>query len=153
MSAFNPDLFLEATVTEASVKRPPLPIGDYVGIIGDVTAREWTGKTDPTKSGGALDVPVTIEVPAEVQAQMGVEVSTLRFKDSIMLDLLDNGSLDTSIGKNNHLRKYREALDMNKPGEPFSPKKMSGQVALFKIGHELYNDEIVERIKGVTRRA
>lgn len=151
-SAFSPESFLDATLNEPSVKRPPLPVGDYLGVIGEVKSRPWTGTKDPSKSGMAFDVPVALEIPAEVQAALGLTMATLNLKDSIMLDLTEAGTIDNSLGKNGHLRKYREALDMNKPGDSFSVRRMQGQVALFKIGHEMYNDEPQERIKGVTRR-
>jgi hypothetical protein len=35
----------------------------------------------------------------------------MKFTDGIMLDMNANGGIDTSVGKNNALRRYREALD------------------------------------------
>lgn len=153
MSQFDPATFLDATITEPCVKRPPLPVGDYTGVIGEVTSRAWTGKTDPTKSGIALDVAITLEIPAEVQAELGLTMSTLSMKDSIMLDLTAAGGMDLSPGKNGRLRQYREAIDMNKAGDSFSPRAMTGQVITVKINHEIYMDEPKERIQGVARKS
>lgn len=153
MSSFDPAAFLEATLTEPTIKRPPLPVGDYTGIIGEVKSRSWTGRDDPSKTGIAFDVPVTIQIPADVQESLGLKMPTITLKDSIMLDLTESGTMDNSLGKNGHLRRYREALDMNKPGDAFSAKLMQGRPVLVKIGHELYNGEPVERVKGVTRLA
>ena len=150
-SSFDPSLFLDASISEPTVKRPPLPVGDYLGVIGEVTARNWTGKKDPSKSGVAWDVPLVIEVPAEVQASLGLTSSTLQFKDSIMLDLTPNNALDNAPGRNGGLRRYREACDLNKPGDSFSARQMTGKVVKVKITHELYNDEIMERVSGVTK--
>ena len=150
-SSFDPSLFLDASISEPTVKRPPLPVGDYLGVIGEVTARNWTGKKDPSKSGVAWDVPLVIEVPAEVQASLGLISSTLQFKDSIMLDLTPNNALDNAPGRNGGLRRYREACDLNKPGDSFSARQMTGKVVKVKITHELYNDEIMERVSGVTK--
>ena len=36
MSQFDPQAFLDSTTTEASIKRPPLPIGDYTALITKV---------------------------------------------------------------------------------------------------------------------
>jgi len=149
-SSFDPALFLDVTMDAPTEKRDPLPIGDYTAVIGEVTSRAWQGKADPTKSGIALDVPLTIDVPAEIQASLGLG-STLNLKDSIMLDLTDSGMIDNSKGKNRQLRNYREALDMNKPGDVFSPRKMQGQVITVKVTHEIYQDAPVERISGVTK--
>lgn len=150
-SAFDPSLFLDASISEPTVKRPPLPVGDYLGVIGEVTARAWTGKKDPTKSGIAWDVPLTIEVPADVQVALGLTQGTLQFKDSIMLDITAGGALDNAPGRNGGLRRYREACDLNKPGDSFSARQMTGKVVKVKITHELYNDEPVERISGVAK--
>ena len=149
-SSFDPALFLDVTMDAPTEKRDPLPIGDYTAVIGEVTSRAWQGKADPTKSGIALDVPLTIDVPAEIQASLGLG-STLNLKDSIMLDLTDSSMIDNSKGKNRQLRNYREALDMNKPGDVFSPRKMQGQVITVKVTHEIYQDAPVERISGVTK--
>ena len=149
-SSFDPALFLDVTMDAPTEKRDPLPIGDYTAVIGEVTSRAWQGKADPTKSGIALDVPLTLDVPAEIQASLGLG-STLNLKDSIMLDLTDSGMIDNSKGKNRQLRNYREALDMNKPGDVFSPRKMQGQVITVKVTHEIYQDAPVERISGVTK--
>jgi len=148
-SSFNPDTFLDATLTDPTEKRPPLPVGDYTAILGAVTARQWQGKADPTKSGIAWDIPVTIDVPAEVQAELKMDQSTLNLKDSIMIDLTANGTIDNGPGKNRRLRAYREATDMNKPGDVFSARKMEGKIVKVKITHDLWEGQPIEKISGV----
>lgn len=151
MSMFNPDTFLDATIEAPTEKRPPLPAGDYTAVIGDVKSRAWQGKKDPTKSGIAWDIPLTLEIPADVQTQLGLQQPTITLTDSIMLDLTEAGTIDNSPGKNRGLRNYREALDMNKAGDVFSARKMTGQAVRVKVKHELYEDQIMERVGGVTR--
>jgi len=151
MSMFNPDTFLDATIEAPTEKRPPLPAGDYTAVIGEVKSRAWQGKKDPTKSGIAWDIPLTLEIPADVQTQLGLQQPTITLTDSIMLDLTDAGTIDNSPGKNRGLRNYREALDMNKAGDVFSARKMTGQAVRVKVKHELYEDQIMERVGGVAR--
>ncbi len=151
MSMFNPDTFLDATIEAPTEKRPPLPAGDYTAVIGEVKSRAWQGKKDPTKSGIAWDIPLTLEIPADVQTQLGLTQPTITLTDSIMLDLTDAGTIDNSPGKNRGLRNYREALDMNKAGDVFSARKMTGQAIRVKVKHELYEDQIMERVGGVAR--
>ena len=153
MSQFDPDSFLDATLSEPTVKRPPLPVGDYVGQIGEIKGREWKGVSDPSKSGYAWDVPIVIQVPPEVQSALGLELATLTLRDSIMIDTTPQGTIDNSLGKNGQLRRYREATDMNKPGDSFSARKMQGAIVTVKIKHDLYQGEPVERIAGVTKPA
>ncbi len=151
MSMFNPDTFLDATIEAPTEKRPPLPAGDYTAVIGEVKSRAWQGKKDPTRSGIAWDIPLTLEIPADVQTQLGLTQPTITLTDSIMLDLTDAGTIDNSPGKNRGLRNYREALDMNKAGDVFSARKMTGQAVRVKVKHELYEDQIMERVGGVAR--
>jgi len=151
MSMFDPSTFLDATIEAPTEKRPPLPAGDYTAIIGEVKSRAWQGKKDPTKSGIAWDVPLTLEIPADVQTQLGLTQPTITLTDSIMLDLTEGGTIDNSPGKNRGLRNYREALDMNKAGDVFSARKMTGQAIRVKVKHELYEDQIMERVGGVAR--
>ena len=127
ISSFDPSMFLDMTLDEPTIKRPPLPVGDYLAVLGEVTSRRWTSNKDPAnpKSGIVWDVPMTIEVPAELQSSLNLPPS-LKNKDSIMLDTTESGGIDNGIGKNGRLRSYREALDQNKPGDSFSARAMSG---------------------------
>jgi len=149
MSNFDPSSFVDITITEEFTRRPPLPVGDYTAIIGDITCVPWQGKADPAKSGLKYVVPLTIEVPPNVQSDLGLSIPTIKLTDGIMLDLTEAGTLDTSPGKNGALRRYRDALKMNKAGEPFSPRKMVGQPITVRIIHEVWNEQIQERVAGV----
>lgn len=148
-NTFDPAQFLDMESTEPLVRRPPLPPGDYRAVVGEVTATTWQGKVDPTKSGIKYVVPLTIDVPAELQSAIGQP--TIKLTDGIMLDMTESGTLDYAPGKNGGLRRYREALDMNKPGEVFSARRMQGQALLIKLTHEIYNGDIQERISGVAK--
>lgn len=150
-SAFDPSAFLDAQITEVLIKRPPVPVGDYTAVIGDITARTWQGVKDPSKSGIAWDIPLTVELPPEVQTALGIDKSTISMKDSIMIDLNDAGMIDTGVGKNNRLRAYREACNLNNPGDVFSARKMVGAVITVKIKHGVYNDLPTEEIGAVAR--
>lgn len=151
-SAFDPQAFLDASIDTPLERRNPLPVGDYRGVIGEVTARQWTGKEDTSKTGIAWDVPITIDVPAELQSALELP-PTLNVKDSIMLDLTPSGTIDASKGKNGKLRTYREALDMNKPGDVFNARKMQGQLVTVRIKHREYAGNIQEDVAGVAKAA
>lgn len=152
-SQFDAATFLDATIAEPSVKRPPLTAGaDFVGIIGEPKSRNWQGKVDPSKSGVAIDIPVEIDLtsrPEEPAAKGGVTKVTL--SDSIMLDLTPQGAIDNAPGKNGKLRRYREALDMNKPGDQFSFRAMQGRMIRVKIKHDPYEGEIYDKIDNVAK--
>jgi hypothetical protein len=148
MSNFDPTAFLDATITEVSVKRLPLPAGqDFVGIVGDIKGRNWTSR-DGTKSGVAMDVPVTIDCSAYPELNSQAKVT---LQDSIMLDVTEAGGIDLAPGKNTKLRRYREALGMNVAGEPFSFRAMTGRMIKVKIKHDPYEGEIYDKIDSVAK--
>lgn len=149
-SQFSPDSFLDATITEPTTRRPPLPAGrDFIGIIGEVKSTAWQGKKDPSQSGIRIDVPIEIDITAtpDVLAIVGQEKIVLI--DGIMLDTTPGGSIDNSPGKNSKLRRYREALNMNKPGDAFSFRQMQGRQIRVKIKHELFEGDILDKIESV----
>jgi len=150
-SAFDPQSFLDAQITETMVKRPPLPVGDYRAVIGDISARQWTGKADPSKTGIAWDIPLTVEVPAAIQHDLGLMNSTLNLKDSVMIDLTENGTINTAPGANRRLRAYRDATDNNVAGQPFSARMLVGKVITVKIAHDIWEDAPIEKITGVAK--
>ena len=152
MSSFDPNSFLDFATEEQSLKRPPLPEGEYTAIIGELAVRDWVSPRDPTKSGKAFDVQLTIDVPGDVQAELGLTEPTIKTKDSIMLDLTPTGALDYSIGKNAKLRKYRDATNNNIAGKTFSPRMLIGQVITAKITHREYPEgsgDLFEQVAGV----
>ena len=157
---FDPNAFLDLPVDAPLVKRPPLPVGDYTATVKEVTARPWQSKdkvderTGQLKSGIAYDVILTVEVPESARALVGLEQTSIELKDSIMLELTATGSIDQAPGKNGALRRYREALDMNKPGEVFAARKMQGKMLLVKLAHREYpvgSGDLFEEVKGVAR--
>ena len=152
MSNFDPTSFLDATLTEATTKRKPIPAGlELVGIIGEPKSRAWVGKQDPTKSGIAIDISVEIDLSAypDVAAETGANKVTLN--DSIMLDLTEANTIDNAPGKNGKLRRWREALGMNTPGDPFSFRMMQGRQIKVKIGHREYQGDIFDEIASVVK--
>lgn len=152
MSTFDPSAFLDFTTTEESVKRPPIPVGDYTGVIGDVTAEPWLSSKDHTKSGMKINVVIDLDLPGDVVENLNLNSPTLKVRDSIMLDLTAEGAIDMAAGKNGKLRKYREATNNNKKGSPFNARMLSGQVITVKVGHREYPEgsgDYFENVEGI----
>lgn len=154
MSMFDAQSFLDAQIDGTLEKRDPLPTTrEYRAVIGELTSRNWQSTKDPSKEGVAFDVPLTLDVPVDLQESGGLP-PTLTLKDGIMLDLTPAGAIDTAKGKNSKLRMYRDALDMNQPGVPFNPRSMTGRVVLVRIKHEEWPEgsgNLQERPNGVAR--
>ena len=156
MQTFDPTAFLDLPVDAPLERRSPIPAQDYLAIIQEVNARQWQSK-DKTNSDGSpktgivYDVTLAVQVPPEVKAAANLSMDTLTMRDSIMLDLNDQGGIDTAPGRNRALRAYREALDMNKPGEIFRAREMAGRLIRVRVKHEEYQGNIQERVDGVAK--
>lgn len=154
LQSFNPEQFLDSVVDQPFERRTPLPVenpdrpdGLYVGMIKEIKARTWQAK-DPdakNKAGIAWDITVDVQIPVSFQESLKLP-PTLGMVDGVMVDTNDAGFIDFTPGKNRRLRMWREALDMNKPGDTFSGRKMLGQPVLVKVRHEDYQGDIMDRL-------
>lgn len=157
---FDPQAYLDAPIDAPLVRRPVIAAADYPGIIESLVARQWTSKdkydevTGQLKSGLAFDVVVAVEVPEAERERCGLQGNTLKLKDSIMVDLTSEKAIDESPGRNSRLRIYREAADMNKPGETFRPRALIGKPIKVRVGHRvLESGDPTEELKTVSRLA
>lgn len=157
-SAFDPNVFLDAQQTEVNEKRPPIPAdnpaspdGLYTAVIGEIGTKSGTiGKGERTgQPWVAMSVPLKLQLPPEVQA-LGLPPE-FQITDQCFLDLTPQGGLDNGKGKNRQQRAYREACDLNKPGDVFAWRMLQGKIVKVKLSHEIYNDAIQERVAAVTR--
>jgi len=154
ISSFDPSTFLDATTTEALVRRPPLPVGDYIGTVGEPKSRSWTSKKEDAKvkAGIAIDVPVKIDLSSYPDAQSALGgIDSVQLTAGIMLDLNEGKMIDWGVGKNGALRRWREALGMNNPGEAFSIRAMQGRQVRVKVKHEPYEGENYDKIDSVAK--
>lgn len=152
-SIFSPETFLDATTTEESVKRPPLPAGrEFQALIKGIKMRTWQGKQDPTKGGVAADLTMEFDLAAypDVQTLLG-GLDKVTIIDGIMLDMTEGGSIDYSPGKNAKLRRYREATGLNVAGQPFALRMFEGRMVKARIKHDPYEGEIYDKIESVAK--
>jgi hypothetical protein len=153
MSAFDPTQFLDATTTEAATRRPPLPVGDYLGVLGAPDVRQVQGKKDPSQTYAFCDFPVTIDLTANPSVRTKIGQDQVKLRYSVSLDTNATG-LDWSPGKNTGLRLLREATNTNKPGESFSIRGLEGRMVKCKITHREYPEgsgEMQDNISAVAK--
>ena len=151
MSQFDPEAFLDSTMDQPLTKRPPIMPGSYSAEIGEPKMREWASK-DGTKSGLALDVPLTLQLTPEEAERVGQP--SVGVTDSLFLDIGSDGkSLDVAPGKNRRLRAYREATGLNNPGDKFSVRMLQGRQVKVAVKHEPAkdSDDIYERVGAVAK--
>lgn len=160
MNQFDPNAFLDLPVDTPFERRKALPAIDYTAQILSVNARQWQSKdkydeaTGQLKSGVALDVEVELQIPESVKAEVGLQGSTFKLKESIMVDANATGGIDTAPGRNQQLMRWREACDMNKPGIVFRPREMAGKLIKLRIKHEEYpagSGQLQERVGAVAK--
>ena len=159
-SAFDPNLFLDATVSETNERRPPLPAenpfspdGTYISVMGEPTTDTGViGKGDRTGEPWlSIAVPHRIEVPQQLQDSLKLQ-PVVQITDRVFIDLTPQKTIDNSPGRNRRQRLYREALDLNKPGDVWNWRKVQGQAIKIKVEHEMYNGEAQDRIGALLRR-
>jgi hypothetical protein len=149
MGTFDPSTFLDIQTKEAnSTEYIPLDEGEYTGIVETVDVREWTSKKDPSKRGLALDIVWNVDDQGQREKLSRDKVLC---KQGIMLDLNASGGLETGKGMNVNLGRLREAVGLNKPGEPFSFRMLVGQVARVSVKNRIDEGAIFSDIKSVTK--
>ena len=155
---FDPNNFISQETTTASERRPPVPAQDYTATIKEIKADRWKSKdkidelTGELKSGPLFIITLELDLPETVRDQCKIKGLTLT--DRLMLDQVPGGNaLDYSVGKNNRLRLYRDATDLNRPGEPFSPGMLVGKLVKVRVVHEAYQDTLQERAGAIGRVA
>lgn len=157
VSLFNPEAFLDATTTEVNERRTPLPTenpadeqGLYTAIIGEITIASGTiGKGDRTgQPWVSMIVPLKLQICPELQQSLSYD-STFTLPDRAFLDLTSAGQEDNAPGKSRQKKAYREACDLNNPGEAFAWRMLTGKAVKVKVGHEIYEGNVVERVLGI----
>lgn len=146
MSIFDPSKLLNDTTTEALTKRPPLPVADYVGVIGEPQMIAWQSNKPDAKQKSGVKVNLPIEITKDLNPGWNYVQDKVVIVPGIMLDLNEGGMIDWSQGKNGGLRRYREALGMNNPGESFSILQMQGRTVKVRIKHREYEGEFYDEV-------
>lgn len=120
MSNFDPDQFMQTETNDVNeTTYTPIPEDEYQGVIKALESN--------ITSGGSAVLNITwIIDDEEVRNFTGMPEPTCR--QSVWLDVNDNGALETGPNKNIGLGRLRDALGQN-DGSPWSPNMMNGQVA------------------------
>ena len=144
MSTFDPDSFMNTSTEEkGSTSFVPVPEkDDYVATIKSAKPRAVKGDKL------ILDINWVID-DAEAADATGLEFPQVR--QSIWLDMTEQGGLDMGSGKNITLNRLREAVGQNGAGSPWKPGDLEGAQARVMVKHRLYEDATYAEVKGVTK--
>lgn len=153
---FDPAAFLDQTTEQVSERRNPVPAIDLNATIKDVAMVAWESKdkldeaTGQLKAGLKLNVVLDLDLPQNIQDQIGITKMTLT--DGLMLDMNESKTaIDYGKGKNNRLRMYRDATGLNVAGQAFSPRMLIGRMVRIRIAHEEYQGAIQERVGAISK--
>lgn len=143
---FDAQAFLDAATTEAT-KTFLLPVGEYLFNVkpGSCKLANWESK-DKSKSGWKLQYTLNTSDPA---ALAGSEKADHDQRYEIMLDSNADGSPSLSSGGG--LKAFREALGLNVPGQPFSPRMAEGRALRARIKHRPDGENIYAEVERVSR--
>ena len=133
MSQFDPTQFLDTETTDQmDTTFTPVPVGEYPAMIKSVEARQIPSSKDPSELWTILDVTYAID-DHSVRDETGLPEPTIR--QSIFLDINEEGKLSTEKGKNINLGRLREAVGLNEPGQVFSFASLAGTVCIIAVKH------------------
>lgn len=141
MSEFNAEQFMETEVEgQLETEFTPIPEAEYPGYIKEV-------RPDTTAKGSPLMELTWVVDDQEVRDLIGMDEPTCR--QTIWLDMNEQGGLEFGKNKNVSLGKLREALGQN-DGKPWSPLMLKGQPAVINVKHRLGSEGgIFSEVKGV----
>lgn len=141
-SAFDPDSFLATTTTDANeTDYVPIPEGEWVAVVTEIKARN-------PKGNAILDVIWQID-DDQIRAETGMD--NPRVRQSIFLDVNEQGALMTGKNMNVQLGRLRDALGQNIPGQPWAPSMLEGQVAKVTTSQRVDGDKVYSDVKSVSR--
>lgn len=147
MSVFDADAFLNTEITgEMDTKVVPIPEGAWSSQVMKVAFREVTQKDGVKRA--IMDV--TWEVLDE-EVKKSTKLEKPMARQSVFLDLNEQGGLDMGKGRNIQLGKLREAVGQNRSGKAWSPAMLTGQVAVVSIKQRIEGDDIYSDIKKVIK--
>lgn len=132
-SLFDPESFMSQEVKGANdTKFPTIPQGEYASIANKIECKQQPNSKDPSVIYTILDVHWTIDDQGVREA---TKLEKPMVRQSIFLDLTDEGKLDMTVTKNVGLGKLRAALGLNDPAKPFTFAQIVGNAAVVTVNH------------------
>lgn len=146
---FDPSL-LSASLEANATRRDPLPIGECVAQVVDISFDGGTSK----KTGAPwnrLDAKLSIDDPSYLRDIPGNDGNTPVITTlGIMLEMTEGGGIATGPNKNVRLGRFREACGVN--GKPLDA--LVGQRVRIQINHKPHPTEpavVLDEIIGYTK--
>lgn len=137
MSSFDPATFLETSYEdEIDTTIIPIPEDDHPAQVEKLMTRQFEGKDGILYT--VMDVLWHITAP-EVAEHTKNEKPMAR--QSLFIDITEQGSIDMSKGKNRQLGLLRKALNQNKAGKAWNPNMLINAPAKVRIKQRVDPDD------------
>ena len=150
MSVFDPDAFAQTQVDGAMDDHlTPCPPGDRSGQVNKFVTRQFVSEKDG-KTYTVMDVFWNI-LDDESKKVTGMDNPMCR--QSIFIDLTEEGALDNNKGKNIQLGALRTAVGQNSKGKAWHPNKLNGALAICHIEPDKNDPENYSRVTKVAKAA
>ena len=149
MSIFNAEAFLQTTIeAPLSTERLLVPAGEYPAFVEKLDV-----KTGTIEKGDRIGQPwallnVVVNIDDDGVRQFMSQPKVVRTY-GVMLDLDENGNLDTRKGKNVAFANLLKAFGLNAAGT--APSALIGQYGKVTIGVGSYKGEPRDEIKGFVK--
>jgi hypothetical protein len=149
MSTFSPEQLLQQeTDKKGDTRFPTCPAGEHKAQVSKLAIREIKQK-DNNETRHVLDVTWEV-LESQVREQMGIDHVFAR--QTIFLDLTNDGSLDMGPYKNSALNRLREALGQN-DATGWRINKLMQQMAKVRVEHSPNAQDPENPFANVTRVA
>lgn len=151
MQNFDPTLFLQQSqkAVANSTFVPQCPVGDYDMVVDKVTADQFPGVKDPSKTYTKVKFALTVNDPA---VQAFLKRDKVVVLHDFLLEMTEDGTgIDMAEGKNVGLGRMREATGLNVPGQEWSFGMFVGRPLKGHVEHEVYQGEAYAKVTKVAK--
>lgn len=149
MSIFDVDAFMNGSIASPlSTERKLIPPGEYNAVVSNVEAKsgQVASGDNAGKAWARLDVTWEFQDQALRDTLNRAKVVLTQ---GVMLDLTDEGTLDTREGRNVNFGRLLKALDCNDAGS--NVRMLVGRYGRVTVSHGSYQGNAREEIRGVTK--
>ena len=150
MAFFDDDTFMDQEIAETidDVTTPLATDVPYPGAVID----EVKKRTTPRAGAHLLEITWVVPIPEGQQKDWGRD--TGKFKQTVWLDVSEEGVLLSGPNQNLDLGRLRTAVGQNVPGQPWTPRMLVGSAATVYLKERPVKDDegnVVERYMEVRR--
>jgi hypothetical protein len=146
---FDANQFMQSSSSEAfDTKFQTIDAGEYTGTVAEVTPKQFESKKEPGTYFTVLEIKWNLQLTAADIEKLGRDSASVR--QTIFLDLNEQGNMAIGKGKNIALGRLRDALGQNVPGQSWGPGNLIGAAGVVTVKHNMRTGEPFPEVDHVT---